>query len=87
MRIALSLALSLGWALLTLVLVPKQLGLPLRVVAQGLPDLAYLLLLSGAVALCWGIVRTIWAYATLRRSGRRSHTAAGPDARVAASQS
>ena len=72
-RIALALALSLGWAVLVLVLVPKQLGLPLLVVAQGLPDLAYLLLLSGVVALCWGIVRSIWAYATLRRAGRRSH--------------
>ena len=66
-RIGLWLALSLGWAALVLVLVPKQLGLPLLVVAQGLPDLAYLLLLSGVVALCWGIVRTIWAYATLHR--------------------
>jgi hypothetical protein len=87
-RIALALALSLGWAVLVLVLVPKQLGLPLLVVAQGLPDLAYLLGLSGAVALCWGIVRSICAYATLRRARRRSHVAARPDAtRVAASQS
>jgi EmrB/QacA subfamily drug resistance transporter len=87
-RIALALALSLAWAVLILVLVPKQLGLPLLVVAQGLPDLAYLLLLSGAVALCWGIVRSIWAYATLRRAGRRSQVAARTDAtRVAASQS
>ena len=68
-RVALLLALSLGWAVLTLVLVPKQLlGLPLLVIAQGMPDLAYLLLLSGAIALCWGIARTIWAYTTLRRS-------------------
>ena len=88
MRIGLSLAFSLGWAALILILVPKQLGLPLRVVAQGLPDLAYLLLLSGAVALCWGIVRSIWAYATLRRAVRRSRVAVRPDAsRVAASQS
>ncbi len=89
MRIGLSLALSLGWAFLVLVLVPKQLlGLPLLVVAQGLPDLAYLLLLSGAVALSWGIVRTIWAYATLRRAGRRGHVAYRADAtNVAASRS
>jgi EmrB/QacA subfamily drug resistance transporter len=87
-RIGLLLALNLAWAVLTLVLVPKQLGLPLLVVAQGLPDLAYLLLLSGAIALGWGIVRSIWAYATLRRAGRRSHVAARADAtRVAASQS
>jgi EmrB/QacA subfamily drug resistance transporter len=87
-RIALALALSLGWAVLVLVLVPKQLGLPLLVVAQGLPDLAYLLLLSGVVALCWGIVRSIWAYATLRRARHRTHVAArAGTTRVAASQS
>jgi hypothetical protein len=87
LRIGLSLALSLGWAVLILVLVPKQLGLPLLVVAQGLPDLAYLLGLSGAVALFWGIVRSVWAYAILRRAGR-GHEAARADAtRVAASQS
>ena len=53
-RIALALALSLGWAVLVLVLVPKQLGLPLLVVAQGLPDLAYILLMSGVRSLCAG---------------------------------
>ena len=77
-RIALALALSLGWAVLVLVLVPRQLGLPLLVVAQGLPDLAYFFLLSGAVALCWGTVRSIWAYATLRRASRRGQMAGSP---------
>ena len=43
LRIGLSLALNLGWALLVLVLVPRQLGLPLRVAAQGLPDIAGIL--------------------------------------------
>ena len=71
LRIGLWLAFSLGWAALVLVLVPKQLGLSLFVAAQGLPDLAFVLLLSGLVALCWGIVRTIWAYATLRAAARR----------------
>ena len=70
LRIGLALAMSLGWAALVLALVPKQLGLSLFVAAQGLPDLAYVLLLSGLVALCWGIVRTIWAYATLREQPR-----------------
>ncbi len=84
-RVALMLALSLGWAVLTLVLVPKQLlGLPLLVIAQGMPDLAYLLLLSGAIALCWGIVRTIWAYTTLRRSRVAARTSL---TKIAASQS
>ena len=70
LRIGLWLAISLGWAALVLVLVPKQLGLSLFVAAQGLPDLMYVLLLSGLVALCWGILRTIWAYATLRAAAR-----------------
>jgi hypothetical protein len=74
LRIALALALSLGWAALVLILVPKQLGLPLLVAAQGLPDLAFILLLSGAVAVAWGIARTIWAYAALRGAAR-SHGA------------
>ena len=88
MRIGLSLALSLVWAVLVLVLVPKQLGLPLQVVAQGMPDLAYLLLLSGVVALCWGIARSIWAYTTLHRASRRRRLAVRADAtRVAASRS
>ena len=67
--------LSLGWAVLVLVLVPKQLGLPLLTLAQGLPDLAYLLLVSGAVALVWGIARTAWAYAVLHGARRGEATA------------
>ncbi len=76
-RIALSLALNLIWALFVLVLVPKQFGLSLTVMAQGLPDLAYLLLASGFTALGWGIVRTAWAYAVLRRSQRDEAAAPG----------
>jgi hypothetical protein len=70
LRIGVSLALNLGWALLVLVVVPKQLGLTLPVLAQGLPDLAYVLLVSAVVALGWGIVRTAWAYAVLRKVDR-----------------
>lgn len=70
LRIGLSLALSLGWGVLVLVLLPKQLGLPLLVAAQGFPDLAYILLASAVVALGWGIVRTAWAYSVLRKARR-----------------
>ena len=45
-RTGVALALNLGWALLILVLLPKQFGLPLVTLAQGLPDLAYALLLQ-----------------------------------------
>ena len=74
-RIGLSLAVSLAWALLALVLLPKQFGVSLRVLAQGFPDLAYILIISGVVALVWGPVRAIWAYSTLRKA-RRSERAA-----------
>jgi CubicO group peptidase (beta-lactamase class C family) len=72
-RISLSLVLSLIWALFVLVLVPKQLGLPLSVVATGFPDLVYLLLASALVALGWAVVRAVWTYAALR--GEQAATA------------
>jgi hypothetical protein len=65
-RVALSLVLSLVWALFVLVLVPKQLGLPLSVLAMGFPDLVYLLLASALVALVWAVVKAVWTYAALR---------------------
>ena len=65
-RIGGSVVLSLVWALFVLVLVPKQLGLPLSVVATGFPDLVYLLLASALVALSWAVVKTVWTYAALR---------------------
>lgn len=70
-RIAFSVSLSLIWGVFVLVLVPKQLGLPLLVAAQGLPDIAYVLFASGVVALGWGIVKAVWAYTSLRKAGRR----------------
>jgi CubicO group peptidase (beta-lactamase class C family) len=80
LRLWLSLALSVGWGVLVLVLLPKQLGLPLLVAAQGLPDLAYLLVWSAVLALGWGVVRTVWSFAALRDARRT-----GGAAQVAAS--
>jgi CubicO group peptidase (beta-lactamase class C family) len=65
-RIGLSMILSLVWALFVLVLVPKQLGLPLSILATGFPDLVYLLVGSALVALVWAIVKAVWTYAALR---------------------
>jgi CubicO group peptidase (beta-lactamase class C family) len=65
-RIAFSLVLSLVWALFVFVLVPKQLGLPLSIVADGFPDLVYLLIASALVALVWAVVKALWTYAVLR---------------------
>ena len=66
-RISLSLVLSLLWAVFVLVLIPKQLGLPLSVVATGFPDLIYLLVASALVALGWTVVKAVWTYAALRK--------------------
>jgi CubicO group peptidase (beta-lactamase class C family) len=65
-RLGLTLVLSLAWALFVLVLVPKQLGLPLSVLATGFPDLVYLLLASALVALGWAVVKAVWTFAVLR---------------------
>jgi hypothetical protein len=69
-RTGVALALNLAWGLLVLVLLPKQLGAPLQVLAQGLPDLAYALLASGVVALGWSVGRTVWAYLAFRRKAQ-----------------
>jgi CubicO group peptidase (beta-lactamase class C family) len=75
LRIGLSLAFSLVWGVLVLVLLPRQLGVSLLVIPQGFPDIAYTLIVSGVVALGWGTVRAIWAYSALRKA-RRSELAA-----------
>jgi hypothetical protein len=65
-RIGFSLVLSLVWAVFVLVLVPKQLGSTLSVLATGVPDLVYLLLASALVALGWAVVKAVWTFAGLR---------------------
>jgi len=66
-QIVLPLILNLFWALITLILLPKIIfGLPLMILATGLPDLGYTLLVSGLLALVWGILRTALAYSASR---------------------
>jgi CubicO group peptidase (beta-lactamase class C family) len=65
-RIGLLLVVSVVWALFVFVLVPRQLGLPLSVLATGFPDLVYLLVASALVALAWAVVKAGWTYAALR---------------------
>jgi hypothetical protein len=69
-RIGFSLVLSLIWALFVFLLVPKQLGLPLSVLATGFPDFVYLLIASALVALVWAVVKAVWTYAILRPEHR-----------------
>jgi CubicO group peptidase (beta-lactamase class C family) len=66
-RIGLLLVLSLVWALFVLVLVPRQLGPSLSVLATGFPDLVYLLVASALAALAWVVVKAVWTYAALHR--------------------
>jgi CubicO group peptidase (beta-lactamase class C family) len=74
-HIAVSLLANVAWAALILIVVPqKVLGLPLPILAQGLPDFAYLLLISGVVALGWGIGKTVWALLLLRADRRTTPT-------------
>ena len=77
-RTGLALALNLAWAMLVLVLLPKQFGVPLLTLAQGMPDLAYALLVSGVVALGWGVLRTVWACFAFRTRGGVQLTASLP---------
>ncbi len=66
-QIVLPLILNLVWALITLILLSKMMfGLPLMILATGLPDLGYTLLLSGLIALGWGILRTALVYSASR---------------------
>ena len=55
-------------------LLPKQLGLPLSVLATGFPDLVLLLTGSALVGLAWVIVKAVWTFTVLRGA----HTAAVP---------
>jgi hypothetical protein len=70
-HILLPLVLNLGWALITLVLLPKLIfGLPLMIFATGLPDLGYTLLVSGLIALGWGVLRTAFVYSASRAQSK-----------------
>ena len=51
-----------------------QLLYPLSLTLLLVSDLGYLVVVSGAVALSWGIVRTVLAYFALRQSGTPSAT-------------
>ncbi len=65
-RIGISLFVSLLWALFVLVLVPKQLGLSLSILATGFPDLILLLVASAVAALVWAVVKAVWTISILR---------------------
>ena len=62
-NVVLPLTLNLVWALITLIALPKVIfGLPLTILTTGLPDLGNTLLISGLLALVWGLLRTALVY-------------------------
>jgi hypothetical protein len=67
-HIGLPFMLNLLWALLILVGLPRLFA-PLPALMLGIPDLGYLLVASGLVALGWSPLRTVWVYFALRERG------------------
>jgi CubicO group peptidase (beta-lactamase class C family) len=77
------LILNLVWALITLILLPKLIfGLPLMIFATGLPDLGYTLLVSGLIALGWGILRTALIYSASRARSKTNAALMASEAAV-----
>src|SRR5919107_1814372 len=68
LRVGVPLILNVGWGLFMLIGFP-QLLYPLSHTLLIVPDLGYLVVVSGVVALSWGIVRTVLASFALRHSG------------------
>ena len=66
LRVGLPLLVSLSWAFIVLVGLPRMIRAPLSAVLMGLPDLGYPLLASAVLAFGWGLVRAIWAIRILR---------------------
>jgi hypothetical protein len=59
--------LNLLWAVILFVVLPRFVGVPLWVVASPRSDLGLVVLLSGGVALIWGVVlRPVLALLALR---------------------
>jgi hypothetical protein len=69
-RLGLPLLCNLGWGLFALLGVPKLFGMPLSHIIYAAPDFGYTLLVSGAIALGWGIARTALVWWVLRTAQR-----------------
>ena len=70
------LACNLAWGLITLV-GTTLIRLPLRFLMLGAPDVGYLLLASGVIAVGWGVARTALAWWMLRAAQRRASVVRG----------
>jgi CubicO group peptidase (beta-lactamase class C family) len=61
LSLSFTLALSLLWALVVLVVLPSKVQAPLPALLMGLPDLGYLLVGSVALGLAWSVARVVWS--------------------------
>ena len=76
LHVGLPLLVNLAWALAVLVGMPRVFGVPLAVLVAGIPDFGSILVVSGATALGWSVLRTALAWAALRE--RRAPSTASP---------
>src|SRR5215210_343527 len=75
LRVGVPLVSNVGLGLFMLIGYP-QLLYPLSATLLLVPDLGYLVVVSGGVALTWGILRTVLAYLVLRKTGTSKATGA-----------
>jgi CubicO group peptidase (beta-lactamase class C family) len=86
LRVVVSFVLNLLWALVALVVVPRLIGSPLWTVVYQPSDVGLVVVLSGGIALIWGVVlRPILALLALRARGA-SGDAGTPEAAGAPTQ-
>jgi hypothetical protein len=72
---------NLGWGLLAL-LWPRLFDAPLSYLIYSAPDLGYIFLISGLVALAWAIIRTVLLLLLLRTAESRASTVTGTPVRA-----
>ena len=81
-RLGLPLLCNLGWSLFALLGVPKLFGMPISHIIYAAPDFGYTLLVSGAIALGWGIARTALMWWVLRTAQRAVSVMIGTPAKA-----
>jgi hypothetical protein len=77
LRVGLPLIANVGWGLGLLLAFP-QIAYPLMPTMLLVPELGYLVLTSGLVALTWGVLRTVLVYVALRRHASKSAQSSVP---------
>jgi hypothetical protein len=73
-RVVVPLVPYLLWALVCLVGLPQYFRWSLEGLLLDVPDFGYTLVLSGAIALIWGVLRTVLMILVLRKRGSPKET-------------